>query len=507
MTLSVLRSDYVSESQLGWTEYQLSVDDDSPDALIHVQGFAEGAPTGGTRIFEHGQPVSIPTELYPSVVSFVGAKSTEDLAYIALGVDLGNDVSIELVGTDGAGFNLEGDLGIHARVAGSVQIDGSGTARNVIVLADDPRGRKVLGSGQSDGTGAFDIDFHGYSGPVIAMAVDDYGRDFETEKAFNLGDLIHPSTPNGYVFEVTTAGTTGTSEPDWNTEGTTQSGSVTFNAQPFYRPIASGPLLPEKLSDSEPPAPWLIGSSDYMDSRAKYEAWAGIPYCEEGDVIIAWGITRGPDGDLTDENGNRTSSGDAIMDHNGNGLPGWTRVPNPPPPPSGDPFPQWTFCFYKVADGSESAEVIHVRESISTSGDRLTLQTAVVRGPTGHALSVEHLASVRQPEGPASDEPLSVQNTNKNALLIGVTSWVYSTFIDNGTTYFLIDHPKARQLGINYRMYYDTSDNEGNNRQIRNGGVYLTAGPNESISVPIEIDVANSSDSRSDIWLAVTVDP
>lgn len=47
-----------------------------------------------------------------------------------------------------------------------------------------------------------------------------------------VGDVVRPSTPNGFVYEATVEGTTGASEPTWPTiaGGTVVSGTVTFRA-------------------------------------------------------------------------------------------------------------------------------------------------------------------------------------------------------------------------------------------------------------------------------------
>lgn len=43
--------------------------------------------------------------------------------------------------------------------------------------------------------------------------------DWAATTAYTLGQRVEPTTPNGYVYEVTTAGTTAGSEPTWPTTG------------------------------------------------------------------------------------------------------------------------------------------------------------------------------------------------------------------------------------------------------------------------------------------------
>lgn len=145
-----------------------------------------------------------------------------------------------------------------ARIAGTVMIDGQPAARDVIVISDDPTGRKVVGEGSSDAAGDFDITYNDWEGSVIALALDQYGDEFATETALNQGEIVHPGTPNGYVYEVTTAGTTGTEEPAWSTSAAVTSGSVTFNPRPYYRAVASGPLQGDIISIGTPTYPTVV---------------------------------------------------------------------------------------------------------------------------------------------------------------------------------------------------------------------------------------------------------
>lgn len=135
-----------------------------------------------------------------------------------------------------------------SHVAGSTEIDGVGYSRDVIVITDTPFGRQVLAEGKSQGNGEFDIEYEEWGGPVLVIAVDSYGVEFEVDTVLSVGSRVHPVTPNGYVYDVTVAGTTGSSEPVWPTGGSVVSGSVTFQALPFYRPVGSGPLQGEPVA-------------------------------------------------------------------------------------------------------------------------------------------------------------------------------------------------------------------------------------------------------------------
>lgn len=76
-----------------------------------------------------------------------------------------------------------------------------------------------------------------YTDHVAVVHSDNYGKLFSANSAYALGDVIHPSTPNGYRYICTTAGTSSAAEPtNWPTTGTLTSGSAIFTAQPVYKP-------------------------------------------------------------------------------------------------------------------------------------------------------------------------------------------------------------------------------------------------------------------------------
>lgn len=261
----------VQESRLNWTELALSVSDDNPDNVVIAFPFYDGRPFGGARILNTSSPViRIPREIFPPFVSFVGAKSDNQKAYIALNVDLANDVIVEIVAVDESGATSGGgggDASALAHIAGTVQIDGSGAEREIVVISNDRSGeRKVLASGFSGSDGSFDITYEDWLGSVIALALDDYGVEWAPEANHNMGAVIHPVTPNGHVYVVTEAGTTGTEEPAWSTTDSVQSGSVTLSPRPFYRPVASGPLKGELIGEADLWTPADVDLSIWYDA-------------------------------------------------------------------------------------------------------------------------------------------------------------------------------------------------------------------------------------------------
>lgn len=190
------------------------------------------------RIFKHQLKGASYIQLY-------SPKSDLTKAYIATCIDYENDVAVEIVALDNSGASASSSGSEDTEVAGTVTIDGVTASRPILIIADDQvDGRRVLAEGESNEDGTFTIQYGGWSGNIIALALDKYGDDWTAETAVNEGTVIHPTTANGYVFTCSAAGTTGVTEPAWSTDGTTSvtDGSVTWTPSPYYRPVASGPL-------------------------------------------------------------------------------------------------------------------------------------------------------------------------------------------------------------------------------------------------------------------------
>jgi hypothetical protein len=146
-----------------------------------------------------------------------------------------------------------------SRVSGVVQIGGTVAARNVRAYGYDPVIQSIDGAtvnltkslGQAisnTDTGEYNIELlAGYENEIFVVAFDDYGDPFTPEQTLNVGDRIHPTTPNGHVWETTGAGTLPVEEPTWivDTETSQLYGTASMIARPFYRPMVHGPITPE----------------------------------------------------------------------------------------------------------------------------------------------------------------------------------------------------------------------------------------------------------------------
>lgn len=127
---------------------------------------------------------------------------------------------------------------------GSLTQDGQPVSRAVYALAIGGDVPKLLASAVSDAAGNYSLQWNGYIGQILVTATDDYGAPFAAEALLGIGARVHPATPNGYVYEVASAGALGLTEPAWPAvEGeSVTSGQVQLVAKPFYRPKSAGPF-------------------------------------------------------------------------------------------------------------------------------------------------------------------------------------------------------------------------------------------------------------------------
>jgi hypothetical protein len=104
---------------------------------------------------------------------------------------------------------------------------------------------KVLASTVSDPeTGEYVLDVYPHEKEVLLYVTPDYGVDFEILLPMSVGSIVHPSTPNKYVYVAKNSGELGADEPNWPTQGEFNSGTVTLRPVPLYRPLANGFVKP-----------------------------------------------------------------------------------------------------------------------------------------------------------------------------------------------------------------------------------------------------------------------
>jgi hypothetical protein len=104
---------------------------------------------------------------------------------------------------------------------------------------------KVLAASKSDAlTGDYRLDVYPYADEVILYVAPDYGVPYVPSFPMFTGQIVHPITPNKYVYVAQNDGALGVDEPNWPTEGEFNSGTVTLTPVPLYRPLANGFVKP-----------------------------------------------------------------------------------------------------------------------------------------------------------------------------------------------------------------------------------------------------------------------
>ncbi|MFR9700998.1 hypothetical protein ACL00O_00690 [Aeromonas sanarellii] len=129
-------------------------------------------------------------------------------------------------------------------VKGVVKVGGVAKRRLVRLLsvADFVRINDALAAAD----GSFSLQCGYYSDAVMVATYEPYGAQLVASKAYVLGDIIHPATPNGFRYLCTTAGNSGTSLPPepWPTTATLTVGAALFTPDPIYQPQLHGPIKP-----------------------------------------------------------------------------------------------------------------------------------------------------------------------------------------------------------------------------------------------------------------------
>lgn len=179
-------------------------------------------------------------------------------------------------------------------ISGVVTLEGQPFVTRVVGVSveDSPR---VLNYTTSNPDGSYFMNVTPWTGEVMVYAVQDYGNAWSANTTLAVGDFIHPSTPNGYIFRVTTAGNTGTEEPTWPAQqATVGDGGVQYEGERLIQPVINGYLSTELDSPSFPPiALFNQGDNqgawfDPSDIGSLFQdAAMTIPVTQDGDRVGA----------------------------------------------------------------------------------------------------------------------------------------------------------------------------------------------------------------------------
>ena len=133
------------------------------------------------------------------------------------------------------------------RIRGSVRIDGSPAQREVVVVSAQTEGAAVLATAiPLSSSGAFDVSWNNYTGPVLAMMLDDLGKAWAPDTLYQQGAVIYPRAWNGWQYECISGGAGPTDEPTWWAgEGVTAIiGTATFQARQYIPAQVHGLIQP-----------------------------------------------------------------------------------------------------------------------------------------------------------------------------------------------------------------------------------------------------------------------
>jgi len=134
-------------------------------------------------------------------------------------------------------------------VSGKVTLeDQPHTSKVVVTSANETPA--VLGYGQSDISGDYSVNVGEYNGPVLIHTMQDYGLPWSASTAKVIGDVVHPTTPNGYIYKATQAGNTGQAEPIWTAEQNVSinDGSVIYQSERLLKPEIEGYVTPTPIA-------------------------------------------------------------------------------------------------------------------------------------------------------------------------------------------------------------------------------------------------------------------
>lgn len=131
--------------------------------------------------------------------------------------------------------NINPLLSTHLAVKGVTKVGGIPMSRAVSIHS--PVDFNMIAKSQSNPYGLYQLICGWYADHVVVVHRDDYGKLFAANFEYSIGDVIHPSIPNGYRYICTTAGTSAATEPtNWPTDGSLTNGAAIFTAQPVYKP-------------------------------------------------------------------------------------------------------------------------------------------------------------------------------------------------------------------------------------------------------------------------------
>lgn len=178
-------------------------------------------------------------------------------------------------------------------ISGVVTLEDQPFSTKVVAVSVEENPR-VLNTAMSGDDGTYFMNVTPYAGEVMVYAVQDYGQAWVAGQTLAVGDVVHPTNPNGYVFRVTVTGDTGAEEPTWPAQLTTVGdGGVTYEGVRLLQPRINGYLTTELDNPSLPPVALFSNNEqgawfDPTDKSTLFQDSAmTIPVTTDGDPVGA----------------------------------------------------------------------------------------------------------------------------------------------------------------------------------------------------------------------------
>lgn len=159
-------------------------------------------------------------------------------------LNVDDDLSLQIDLNDGTGGG-SAEPTEPARIPAIVRHDGSPAIREVVAVERRTDGSwRFAGSTLVEESGDLSLQVTG--GEVYAFGVDDYGIRFQANGAVEIGQAIRPTVFEGWLYQVTEAGTLPATEPQWwpiqGDNAAREVGTARLQAIRYYQPIGHGPV-------------------------------------------------------------------------------------------------------------------------------------------------------------------------------------------------------------------------------------------------------------------------
>lgn len=218
------------------------------------------------RIAEYSDWNNGPVDVCLSIDHYPGGQYTlrvsdNQESPIGLGVFAEGDKSAGQVSSTGNGsgilYNTENFMTVinfrqqedQYLVSGAVKLDGQPLGTQVVITTNDTVPFALTTVVSDPITGYYEFQTP-YNKPVMVFTMQDYGLPWSASTAKVIGDVVHPTTPNGYIYKVTKAGNTGQAEPIWTAEqnASINDGSVIYQSERLLKPEIEGYVTPTPIA-------------------------------------------------------------------------------------------------------------------------------------------------------------------------------------------------------------------------------------------------------------------